>query len=152
MGANISGNHGIPPDAEIEKDVAELRQLLSRVPGPAEPHPAYWQNFVVKVRGRIDEEGGRRKRWRLFPAWASLGTAALVTVIVVASGLLERTGKDRPDPSRPVPPAAAEFSAIYSNTDTQSLILSHDDVQMINAIVSDQDDAIFQAMVDKNGE
>lgn len=147
MGTNSRVDRQAVSDAEIDRDVAELRQLLANVQGPAEPHPAYWQNFVVRVRDRIDHEGGRRKRWNLVPAWASLGAAAVVTIIVVSISGDDQPIKMKPGPQ---PPAAMEFSASYSATDTRSLVLSEQDVRMINAIVSDdRDDAIFEALVEE---
>lgn len=147
MGMKGWGNQSDPPDAEIDRDVAELRQLLARVDGPAEPHPAYWQNFVVKVRGRIEQEGGRRKRRGFAPAWASLGTAAVVTVIVVATNVFKN--EPLPPPGRSLQPTPAlSLAETYSSTETRSLVLSKGDVQMISAIVSDDNDAaVFEALV-----
>lgn len=146
MGMTRWGNQSDPPDAEIERDVAELRQLLAQIDGPAEPHPAYWQNFVVKVRGRIEQEGGRRKRRGFAPAWASLGTAAVVTVIVVATNVFKN--EPPPPPDRPLPNPVLSLAETYSSTETRSLVLSKGDVQMISAIVSDDnDDAVFEALV-----
>lgn len=153
MNANLWRNQrGEPSDAEIEKDVAELRRLLDGVNGPAEPHPAYWQNFVVHVRTRIDEEGFRRKRWSFSTAWASVGAVAVMTVIVVATGLLDKQTIVPPTPPRVQarPEAPTDLAAAYNSTDTKSIILSGDEVEMINAIVSDKsDDAVFEAMVER---
>jgi hypothetical protein len=145
---------GEPSDAEIEKDVAELRSLLEKVDGPSEPHPAYWQNFVVRVQARIDEEGGRRKRRSFSTAWASVGAVAVMTVIVVATGLLDKQPAVIPNPVKPAlkmhAEAPADLAAAYNSTDTKSIILSGGEVNMINAIVSDKsDDAVFEAMVDE---
>lgn len=150
MRTNMRGNHNVASDSDIERDVSELRQLLSAIEGPKEPHPAYWQNFVVHVRKRIDERGAHQRRWRFSTAWASIGAVAVMTVIVVSSGLL------RPDyvapltPPRPPDVPAFDLAAAYTDTDTKSLILSNEDVTMINAIVSDRDEAVFEALVNSD--
>ncbi len=147
MGITSFGNKHIPTDAEIERDVAELRNLLSGVDNPSEPHPAYWQNFVVNVRKRIDDGGAKRKAWRFSPAWASLSAAAVVTIIVVTSGILDQLPP--PPPAYPPKPVPVSLGDSYSQTNTRSLVLSEQDVRMINAIVSDdRDDAIFETLVD----
>jgi hypothetical protein len=145
-------NRGEPSDAEIEKDVVELKRLLEGVNGPTEPHPAYWQNFVVRVQTRIDEEGGRGKRRSFSTAWASIGAVAAMAVVVVATGLLDKPGAITTPPAVPVAEAhtkaPADLAAAYNSTDTKSIILSGEEVNMINAIVSDEsDDAVFEAMV-----
>lgn len=149
------------PDAEIERDVAELRRLLAGVEGPQEPHPAYWQNFVVRVRSRIDEQGAAKKRWSFSTAWASVGAAALVTIAVVSGvfapdqtitsngtgGGISSSPSATPPVERRVP--GGDLAADYRASDASSLVLSGDDVALITAIVSDNnDDAIFEAIVD----
>lgn len=154
MNVNLGRNHRSEPlDTEIERDVAELRRMLAGVEGPKEPHPAYWQNFVVHVRNRIDEQGGRRKRRSFSTAWASVGAAAVVTFFVV-SGIFT--------PDAPLPPvsdaggqqvvtaAKSDLAMHYQDAGSQALILSGEDMRMINAIVSENDGAIFEAMVDSD--
>lgn len=155
MNVNLWRNRaGEPSDADIERDVAELKRLLDGVEGPAEPHPAYWQNFVVRVQSRIDEEGFRTKRRSFSTAWASVGAVAAVTVVVVVSGLLNKQGLvTTPEAKGPAVAAHAQAPAdladAYSSTETQSIILSGEEMEMINAIVSDEGDAaVFEAMVE----
>lgn len=151
MNINLGRNHRSEPlDAEIERDVAELRSLLARVDGPKEPHPAYWQNFVVHVRNRIDEEGGRRKRRSFSTAWASVGAAAVVTFFVI-SGIFTPDAAVPPrggDIAQPIAAAKSDLAMHYQDAGSQALILSGEDMRMINAIVSENDDAIFEVMVE----
>ena len=166
MDVNLWRNHqGEPSDAEIEKDVAELKRLLDGIEGPNEPHPAYWQNFVARVRSRIDEEGGRQKRRSFSTTWASVGAVAVMAVLVVATGLLDKPGvitnpsknpavAANPSANAPANPLAAnkaDLAAAYNSTETKSIILSGEEVNMINAIVSDESDAaVFEAMVSED--
>jgi anti-sigma-K factor RskA len=156
MNMNLRRNSkGAPTDTEIERDVAELRRLLAGVDGPKEPHPAYWQNFVVRVRGRIDEEGVRRKRLNFSTAWASVGAATLVVIVAISSGLFEQGTQslvpDKDVVSIPAPEAQLDLAASYDATGTTGLVLTNDDMEMINAIVSDnQDEAVFEALVDSD--
>lgn len=164
-----------PSEEEIERDVAELRHLLKDVDGPREPHPAYYQNFLVKVRGRIDEERFQRRRVAPATLWASLSAAAVVMVLVVggvfapstpelAEGLTisqkpaaeTRSSTSDDDPLFAQQSESSDLFAVatpeYSDSDgAKSLMLSNDDVKMLNAIMSDDDDALFQAMVDSEG-
>lgn len=155
MDVNLWRNHqGVPSDTEIENDVAELKRLLDGVDGPAEPHPAYWPNFVVRVRSRIDEQGGRTKRRSFSTTWASVGAVAAMAVLVVATGLLDKPGviTNPPKPTAKLSAQApADLAAAYNSTDTKSIILSGEEVTMINAIVSDKSDAaVFEAMVNED--
>ena len=161
MKTNIWKNReGIPSDEEIERDVSELRRLLSGVEEPREPHPAYYQNFLVKVRGRIDDQGGRRKRLAVPSAvWASL-SAAVVVVALAVGGVFSPTGpvgkvasvdagKVQPvDPAQPALPQ--DFASLYNGQDIRGLVLSKSDVQMVNAINSGDENAIFDAMADSD--
>lgn len=153
-----------PSDEEIERDVAELRQLLRGLDLPAEPHPAYWQNFLVRVRQRVDERRIPRRRWAPSMAWASVTAAALVVVLAV-SGVLptghraidEKTAvSGRPGPGTDhslaaTPSSDAALAAdplLFDRTASHSIVLSNDDVNMLKAIMADDDEAILQAMVD----
>jgi hypothetical protein len=153
MEVNLWRNRqGEPSDAEIDRDVSELKKLLDGVGGPSEPHPAYWQNFVVRVRTRIDDEGARRKRRSFSTAWASFGAVAAMTVVVIATGLLDKPDAVVTPPKAVITKAAdkpaSDLADAYSSTDTKSIILSGEEVDMINAIVSDKgDDAVFEVMV-----
>ncbi|MEP7219953.1 MAG: hypothetical protein ABI876_13605, partial [Bacteroidota bacterium] len=139
-------NHGDPIDAEIDRDVAELRGLLAGIEGPQEPHPAYWQNFVVRVRGRLDEDGFRKRR-KFSTAWVSVGAAAVIAAVALTSVL--NTGARIPGnpitptklADQPAAVASASMAEEYAQTGTKSLVLSESDVQMVNAIVSNNDDA-----------
>jgi hypothetical protein len=143
-----------PSDSEIERDVSELRQLLARLEEPSEPHPAYWQNFLVHVRQRIDEERAPRRRWAPSVAWTSLTAAALV-VVVALSGVLPMGVHE--DPKIGVP--AAIRSGRTANIDAreelgytegaQSLMLSKGDVKMLDAILDKSPDAVLEAMVEQ---
>ena len=155
-----------PSDEEINRDVSELRRLLERVEGPKEPHPAYYQNFLVRVRGRIDEERFRRKRLAPSTLWASLSAAAVVVALVVGgvfSPSVPRSTGDvaigthnaLPEQLFPNKSSHAEDLAandpLYAGQSVQSLVLSKDDVQMLDAIMTDDDNAVFTAMVDSDG-
>jgi hypothetical protein len=164
-----------PTDDEIDRDVAELRQILERVEGPKEPHPAYYQNFLVKVRGRIDEERFQRRRVAPSTIWASLTATAVVVALVVGGvftpstreiaevGMGSRATVTAPSATEMDEPLFGESSsassdlladnsssATYTNG-TTSLVLNDDDVKMLNAIMSDDDDALFEAMADSEG-
>ncbi len=160
-----------PSDEEIDRDVSELRRLLEGIEGPKEPHPAYYQNFLVRVRGRIDEERFRRKRVVPSTLWASLSAAAVVVALVVGGvfspSLPEGTSgiaaTDRTASKSGTELLFGEKSAhsgeilasnvdpLYAGQGVQSLVLSKDDVQMLDAIMTDDDNAIFNAMVDSEG-
>jgi hypothetical protein len=160
MKTNIWKNRGgTPSDEEIERDVSELRRLLSGVEEPREPHPAYYQNFLVKVRGRIDEQGGRRKRLAVPSAvWASLSAAVVVVALAVGGvfsptqpgGQVASTIAKGPtvDPAQPAP--LQDFASLYHGQDIRGLVLSESDVQMVNAINSGDENAIFDAMADSD--
>jgi hypothetical protein len=151
MNMKLGRDHREISDAEIERDVAELRRLLAGVEGPKEPHPAYWQNFVVRVRGRLDKEGFRKRR-SFSPAWATVGAAALVAVVAVSSLFSPKeVGVTPPQvagTSKVVPPASSNLAAAYDQSGTQSLILSENDVKMVKAIESNNDDAMFEALAE----
>jgi hypothetical protein len=151
MNMKLGRDHREISDAEIERDVAELRRLLAGVDGPKEPHPAYWQNFVVRVRGRIDKEGFRKRR-SFSPAWATVGAAALVAVVAVSSLFSPKEPGVTPPQvvANPpaVPAASANLAAAYDQSGTQSLILSENDVKMVKAIESNNDDAMFEALAE----
>jgi hypothetical protein len=138
-----------PTDGEIERDVAELRQLLARVEEPAEPHPAYWQNFLVHVRTRVDEDRARR-RWAPSMAWTSVAAAMLVVVVAV-SGVLPM--RDEPN-GRPEVPATGRVRPVkpmplYSEAG-ESLMLSDSEVEMLDAIVVEKSpEAVLAAMIEQ---
>src|SRR5687768_13150305 len=98
MKIGIRQNWQEPSDSEIERDVAELRQLLESVEGPREPHPAYFQNFLVHTRRRLDEQQARRSRFSPSLAWASFSAAA-VAVVLVVGGLLPTSMPGTPEGS-----------------------------------------------------
>jgi len=143
-----------PLDEAIEQDVLELRRLTNGLPGPEEPHPAYWQNFVVKVHGRIDErrlsERARRFWWRWSAVGASVGAAAIV-VFVGFKGVLPDSGSE----VRNNPPVAttqpANIRSIPADplfaADAKPLVMSREDVQKYNAIVTGDDDDVFEELV-----
>ena len=142
-----------PNDAEIERDVADLRQMLARLEEPAEPHPAYWQNFLVKVRQRVDEDGGRRRRFAPSMAWTSLAAASLVVVVAI-SGVLPignhggtvGTPAVQRRPAEQSRPVIADNPLNYGDG-TKSLMLTSDDMRMLDAILAEDSEAVLQAMV-----
>lgn len=147
-----------PNDAEIERDVAELRALLSRIEEPAEPHPAYWQNFLVKVRNRVDEERVQRRRWAPSMALTSMAAAALVVVVAVSGVLPLQNHRDAPPgvdakgrrPLPQAPAAPADVASIYAGDADQSLMLSSDDIVMLDAILDESPEAVLAAMVESD--
>lgn len=166
MNFRTNKNAGIPSDQEIDRDVAELRKLLEGVEGPREPHPAYWQNFLVHVRERIDEDRFRRRRRIPSIALASATAVALVAIVLV-SGVIDRGDSGTPadsqitaSTSRSTSSAANRLSEqplLASNVDplfegdaARRLVLDESDVRMLDAIMTDNDAAIFQAIVDSD--
>ena len=143
-----------PLDQEIERDVAELRMLLRNVEGPKEPHPAYWQNFVVHVHNRIDERSQQRRRRSMFTAWASATAAVGVTLFVMTGGLssiINTTDPQPPSVAVTAPTsAAASSSPLYADAGSRSLILSEDDVKVLNAIIADDDNTMLAAIANSD--
>ncbi len=146
-----------PSDQEIERDVAELRKLMEGVDprGYEEPHPAYHQNFLVRVRGRIDQEQARRKRRSVLTTWGSLTAAAVIAVVIVTDGLpgsggrVIEPGGNGGGAVAAAPPAAAG-ERVFAEQGPNSLVLSENDVRMVNAIVDDDEAAVFEAMIDSD--
>jgi hypothetical protein len=138
-----------PADEEIERDVAELRSLLARVEEPAEPHPAYWQNFLVHVRERVEDDRVRRRRWTPSVALTSMTAAALVAVVAI-SGVLPIGPPRAPGVDatvrREIPRPAVVDNPYDSGV--ESLMLSSDDLQMLDAILDESPEAVLQAMVE----
>ncbi|MCC7438143.1 MAG: hypothetical protein IT211_06555 [Armatimonadetes bacterium] len=142
-----------PLDQEIERDVAELRMLLRNVEGPKEPHPAYWQNFVVHVHNRIDERSQQRRRRSMFTAWASATAAVGVTLFVMTGGLssvINTTDPPTPRVAATTPATAAARSPLYADAGSRSLILSEDDVKVLNAIIADDDNTMLAAIANSD--
>lgn len=139
-------------DQEIERDVAELRMLLRNVEGPKEPHPAYWQNFVVHVHNRIDERRQQQRRRSMITAWASATAAVGVTLFVMTGGLSSVMNDDPQPPSvvTTTTTHAAASSPLYADAGSRSLVLSEDDVKVLNAIISDDDNAMLAAIADSD--
>lgn len=154
-------------DKEIEKDVAELRLFLKEVPDAEEPHPAYWNNFLLRVHERIEAETAPKKKAWWSPAliWGSLSGVAALLVITWSVGIFPFgsqpddeiiAGKELPQQEelvivpRPLDddiaaPAIGEDAADES---TYSIVLTQEDIDMINAIQSDDDDAILREIID----
>lgn len=154
-------------DKEIEKDVADLRMLLKDVPEPEEPHPAYWNNFLLRVHERIEAEAAPKKKpwWSPALIWGSLSGVAAMLVIAWSVGIFpfgSRTGDDyiadkyvppqeelvvvpRPlDEEIPVPSIGEEAP----EDATYSIVLSQEDLDMIDAIQTGDDDAILREIMD----
>ncbi len=151
-----SNNRPIDPlDAEIERDVAELRRLLDGVEGPREPHPAYYQNFVVRLHDRIDHDRNRRRFWHRVGRFASLGGAAAVLVVVATT--VFKSGGDLPivgNHPQGATPVTSPSPDSHINAgadplfvdDAPSIVLNKNDVRMLNAIMSEDDNELFMAM------
>jgi hypothetical protein len=177
MKIGIGQNWQEPSDSEIERDVAELRRMLDGVEGPREPHPAYWQNFLVHTRQRIDEQQARRRRFSPSVAWASLSAATLAVILVVGGIIPTSINHTTIDPSGNGIAASQPILSTENGKDilglmesdgelatslsiggapaidqSSSILLSNDDAKMINAIMSEEDDdAVLTAMVETGG-
>ncbi|MCB0710846.1 MAG: hypothetical protein KDD67_00800 [Ignavibacteriae bacterium] len=154
-------------DDVIERDVADLRAMLSEIPEPSEPHPAYWNNFLLRVHERIDEkQAPKRKAW-WSPAliWGSLSGVAGLLLIAFMTGVFPFgsdgvvSGEEFAHLSSPgdleltprpldmdtelyVPGIDEEIDGSYS------IVLTESELNMINAISDGDDEAILQAMID----
>lgn len=149
---NTENRQTDPLDREIERDVAELRRLLEKVEGPSEPHPAYYQNFLVRLRDRIDRDRPRHHRWTLVGRFSAIGAAAvalvLVTTTVIQYGGNLPTVADRPE-NRPAASTQRDGRGDYAPLfaeESSSIILTKNDVQMLNAIMSEDDNELFKAI------
>ncbi len=139
-------------DQEIERDVAELRQLLDGVEGPKEPHPAYYQNFLVRVRDRIDLDRSRHRKWGRVGRFSAIGAAAVVLVLVTTT-VMQNGGGLPPVTDRPAKTETAitegegrsDYAPLFAD-ESSSIILSKNDVRMLNAIMSEDDDELFRAI------
>ena len=93
-----SGRH----DADIDRDVSFLRSLNAELPDPEEPHPAYWNNFLLRVREQVDGTGPAAKRsaarrwWSPSLIWSSLAGVAALLVIAVSTDIIPVFGPDEP--------------------------------------------------------
>lgn len=163
-------------DADIDRDVAELRGLLKDVPEPSEPHPAYWNNFLLRVHERVEAETAPKRRAWWSPAliWSSIaGTAALVLVAVVtglvpfgadgpiespalADGSLAADAVERPvETSSDIDlvPIDAEMESLIADIDElhnvadEHVVLTASDIEMLDAIESGDDEALLEAMI-----
>lgn len=172
MKIGIGQNWQEPSDSEIEKDVAELRRLLDGVEGPREPHPAYFQNFLVHTRQRIDEQQARRRRFSPSVAWASLSAATLAVILVVGGVIPTSINQTVSNPGGRIAAAEQPILSPKDGSDilglgsldemstslsvgepaidqSSSILLSSDDVKMINVIMSEEDDdALLNAMIE----
>lgn len=170
MKTRLKNDAFVPSDREIERDVAELRRLLEGVEGPAEPHPAYYQNFLVRLRDRIDEEQPMRRRsWVPSVAWSSL-SAATLAVLLVVTGVIPLSlnrGKQSVVQESPAPVAAQRGSDAPSTemaelllgtvesprvegttlSESSTIVLSGEEMRMIDAIHADDDEAMFEALI-----
>ena len=163
-------------DEVIEQDVAELRALMSDLPEPSEPHPAYWNNFLLRVHERVEQKQAPKKKAWWSPAliWGSLTGVAAMLVIAFVTGLFPFGSSDVVTPGQgtevladAVPSEDAELTLTPRPLDAESdldmlipgpeeefgdasytIVLTQDDLDMIEAIQADDDDAILQAMID----
>ena len=155
---------------EIESDLAELRSLMEGLPAPAEPHPAYWNNFLLRVHERVEAETSPRKRAWYSPAliWSTLaGVASLVAVALITgvfSGELPENQEilaDGPVVEQPVTtendfdlvPLDAEMELLVSDMELPGevaenhVILTAGEVDMLEAIESGDEDALLEAVI-----
>lgn len=152
-------------DDVIEKDVAELRSFLEGVPGPSEPHPAYWNNFLLRVHERIEEKQVPKKKAWWSPAliWGSLsGVAALLLVTYLTN--LFPFGNDIPEgemlagntgaktvlTTKTIDQELDDFIISGGGADTDEtayFMLTQGEIEMLNAIEADDDDAILRAII-----
>lgn len=141
-------------DEAIERDVMELRRLTNDLPGPQEPHPAYWQNFVVRVHDRVDKQRVRDRARRFWWRWSAVGASAAAAVLVVFvgfKGVLPGSDSELQN----TPPVATNMGASVRSmptppplfaADANPIVLSKEDVQKYNAIVSGDDDDVFEQL------
>lgn len=154
-------------DNELEKDVAELRTLLKDVPDMEEPHPAYWNNFLLRVHERIEQEAAPKKKAWWSPAliWGSLTGAAAMVVVAWSIGIFP-FGSNKDDqiiasndlPAQEelviVPRPLDEDLSIPMTTEdateeaSYSIVLTQEDLDMIDAIQSNDDGAILREIID----
>lgn len=157
-------------DNELEHDVAELRMLLKDVPEVEEPHPAYWNNFLLRVHERIEEQAApKRKAW-WSPAliWGSLTGVAALLLVAWGVGMFPFGSKsDTTVIAGNTFPAQEELVLVPRPLDedltmpmttsdmndeaSYSIVLTQEDIDMINAIQSDDDGAILREIIDDPG-
>ncbi len=150
-------------DQEIERDVAELQMLMSEATEPEEPHPAYWNNFLLRVHERVEAETApQRKAW-WSPAliWGSLTGVALLLIAAWFGGIFPFGGQDTGDvmladnnpPQEelvltPRPLDIDLLSLPIEEEEAYNLVLTQEDVDMLNAIQTGDDDAILREMME----
>lgn len=179
MGRTMNSDmyEGSGMESEIDRDVEELRSLMSRLPEPDEPHPAYWNNFLMRVHERIEAETAPKRRAWWSPAliWSSLTGAAALVVVAAVTGILPFGGTDDPAVTpaiadggvgevvieKPVEttsdmdlvPMDQEMESLIADIDELSnaaddhVVLTSSEVEMLDAIESGDDDAILQAVL-----
>lgn len=153
-------------DREIERDVEELQMLMKDVTEPEEPHPAYWNNFLLRVHERVEEEiAPKRKAW-WSPAliWGSLTGVALLLVAAWFGGVFpfgsgpdenasllalnDVPAQEEPDLT-PRPLDEDLLTMPIEDDEAYNLVLTQDDVDMLNAIQADDEEAILLEMIDE---
>ena len=155
-------------DDVIERDVADLRALLSEVPGPSEPHPAYWNNFLLRVHERIEEKQAPKRKawWSPSLIWGSLTGVVGLLVIALMTGIFP-FGQEAADPNTELAyvasPQELELTPRPMELDADlyvpgvdegldeasySIVLTKGDLEMIDAIEDGDNDDILQAMID----
>ncbi len=165
-----SGRH----DADIDRDVSFLRSLNAELPDPEEPHPAYWNNFLLRVREQVDGTGPAAKRsaarrwWSPSLIWSSLAGVAALLVIAVSTDIIPVFGPDEPLIAEGTTdlPAISPMSdedllgliddpmpeegtiPVSDETTTEHMILTESDIEMINAIEAGDDDALLLALIE----
>ena len=158
-------------DDVIDHDVAELRSLLNDLPDPSEPHPAYWNNFLVRVHERIEEKHAPKKKAWWSPAliWGSFGGVACLLLAAYLTGVFpfgntisdsggevfaDLTGNEQVLTTQPDIDEELD-GFIMSGIDNEAeevsyIMLTQDEVDMMNAIESDDDDAILRAILEED--
>ncbi len=157
-------------DGVIEEDLANLRSLMEKLPAPSEPHPAYWNNFLMRVHERVEEETSPRRRAWYSPAliWSTLaGVASVVAVALITGVFSGDIPEDRPilaevptieQPLAPqndydLVPLDAEMESLVSDIEepgevaANHVILTSEEVEMLEAIESGDGDDLIEAFI-----
>ena len=90
--AHLAGCAGCRRESEaLTETVTALRRSLPT------PPPVAWGNFQAEVRARLASGRPRRSRWRFAPVPLALSGALAAGLLLMASGLAERSGRSPAD-------------------------------------------------------
>lgn len=155
-------------DGDIERDVEELHALMEGVREPEDPHPAYWNNFLLRVHEKIEaEQAPKRKAW-WSPAliWGSISGVALLLAFAWFSGMFSgnsgtelgdgpvlasndaQAGEELVITPRPNDEDLLSPLTDGEISDQYSIVLTQDDIDMINAIQDGDESDILMEMID----